>query len=410
VRALVLDPRLAGISGDMLLGALADLTGEVDCLYEVASAIEEGVEYCERVELKVYDVERRGIRAKRVELVAKEAAEGVTPETFKRNLDRVLEGLDLSEDAKGLARRVVDEMCDAEARVHGSTHELFDVASVDTIFDVVGAVALLERSGLLGSEIYTTPPALGYGVVETAHGLLSIPAPMTLEILRRHGFAYSSVAVEHELTTPTGAALLVNLARRVVDYYPPMRVERVGYGAGSRDLKLVPNVLRAVLGEASSPVATERVVILETTVDDVTGEVLGNAVERLLELGALDVVVLTGVGKKNRPVHVVRVLSGPELCTELAEALIEELGTLGVRALEASRLAVERVRRRFEVEVCGRRFEVEVKESKTLDGRALRVKPEYEDLKRISRELGIPLRRVAEIVQREIEKRVPFHN
>jgi uncharacterized protein (TIGR00299 family) protein len=405
VKALVLDPRLAGISGDMLLGALVDLTDEVDCLYEVASTIEERVEYCKGLELKVYDVERRGIRAKRVELVVKESVEGVTPEAFKHNLDRVLESLDLSEDAKRLARKVVDEICDAEAKVHGATHELFDVASVDTIFDVVGTAALLEKSGLLDSEIYTTPPALGYGVVKTAHGLLSIPAPMTLEMLRRHGFAYSNLAVEHELTTPTGAALLVNLAKRVVNYYPPMKVEGIGYGAGSRNLELVPNVLRAVLGEVSSPVAAERVVVLETTVDDVTGEVLGHAVERLLELGALDVVILTGVGKKNRPVHVVRVLSKLELCTELTEALIEELGTLGVRILEASRFTVERVGKRLEVEVCGKKFEVTVKESKTLNGRALRVKPEYEDLKRISRELGVPLRRVVEIVQREIEKR-----
>jgi len=407
VRVLVLDPRLAGVSGDMLLGALVDLTGDVDCLYDVASAIEERVEYCEGLELNVYDVERRGIRAKRVELIAKESVKGVTPGAFKRNLDGVLEGLGLSEEAKRVAKIVADEICDSEARVHGAAHELFEVASVDTIFDVVGAVALLDRSRLLGSEVYTTPPALGYGVVETAHGLLPVPAPMTLEILRRHGFAYSNLAVEGELTTPTGAALLVNLAKRVVDYYPPMRVEGVGYGAGSRDLGLVPNVLRAVLGEAPSPATAERVVVLETTVDDVTGEVLGHAVERLLELGALDVVVLAGVGKKGRPVHVVRVLSKPERSAELVGALIEELGTLGVRALEASRFAVERLERRLEVEVCGRRFEVAVKESKTLDGRTLRVKPEYEDLKRISKELGIPLRRVSEMVQKEIEKRGP---
>jgi len=407
VKILVLDPRLAGISGDMLLGALVDLTGKVDCLYEVASAIEKEVEYCEGLELKVYDVERRGVKAKRVELSARESLKGVTPEAFKRNLRRVLEGLDLSEVAKEVAWKVADEICDAEARVHGPGHELFEVASVDTIFDVIGAVALLDRSGLLSSEIYTTPPALGSGAVETAHGLLPIPTPMTLEVLRKHGFAYSNLAVEHELTTPTGAALLVNLAKRVVDFYPPMRVEGVGYGAGSKDLELVPNVLRAVLGEGPSPVARERVVVLETTVDDVTGEVLGHAVERLLELGALDVVVLTGVGKKGRPAHVVRVLSKPERSSELAEALIEELGTLGVRALEAFRFVVERLERKLEVEVCGKRFEVAVKEAKALDGRALRVKPEYEDLKKISRELGIPLRRVLEILQREVEGQGP---
>ncbi|MEM4576401.1 MAG: nickel pincer cofactor biosynthesis protein LarC [Candidatus Nezhaarchaeales archaeon] len=398
---LIIDSRLAGVSGDMMLAALVDLTGEVDCLHRLTSIIERTVEYCEEVELKVYDVYRKGVKAKKVELKAKENLGGVTPSKFKCNVDRVLEVVDISDKAKNFVKKVVEEICEAEARIHDEGHEMFEVASVDTIFDVVGVASLLDRSRLFDSEIYATPPALGSGVVETSHGLLSVPTPITLEILRKHCFPYSNVPINYELTTPTGAALLVNLAKRVVDFYPPAKVKGVGYGAGSKDLTLIPNVLRVVSGEGSLNLeSVERIVVIETTVDDVTGEIVGNVIEKLLGLGALDVVVLQGIGKKGRPVHLVKVLARLENYAEIAEALINELGTLGVRVFETPRIKVERIQKLVEIEVLGKKFEVTVKESKMPNGKLVRVKPEYEDLNRISRELGIPLRKVLEIVQK----------
>lgn len=403
MKALIIDPRLAGISGDMLLSALVDLSGEVDSLYRLVSMIERKVEYCEKIELEIHDVHRRGIRAKIVELRVKERLEGITPTKLKYSIEKVLESLDLSDEAKSFSKRVAEEICEAEVRVH-KEHELLEVASADTIFDIVGVALLLDKLELFDSEIYTTPPALGSGFIESSHGILPVPAPATLEILRRHNFAYSNVPVNHELTTPTGAALLVSLTEKIVDIYPPMKVKGIGYGAGLKDLPLLPNVLRVVLGESSNLKVADRIVVLETTVDDVTGEILGNAIERLIELGALDVTVLQGVGRKGRPAHVVKVLTRFEKHAELAEALIDELGTLGVRVLEVPRIVVERVQKRVEVEIQGKKFEVIVKESRTPNGKLLRVKPEYEDLKRISRELGMPLRTVLEVIQKKLWK------
>lgn len=402
MKVLIIDPRLSGVSGDMLLSALVDLSGEVDSLYRLASTIEDRVEYCERVELKVRDVLRKGVRAKRVELKVEERLEGITPSKLKHEVDKVLELLDLSSEARSFSKKVVEEICEAEERVHGEGHELFEVASVDTIFDIIGVAILLDKLRLFSSEVYTTPPALGSGLIEAGHGFLPVPAPITLEILRRHNFAYSNVSVDEELTTPTGAALLVNLARRIVDFYPPMRVKAVGYGAGSKDLPSLPNVLRVILGESLSPRFMNRIVVLETTIDDITGEVLGSVVERLIELGALDVNVLQGLGKKGRPVYIIKVLARLEDYAELAEVLMDELGTLGIRIFEVPRIVAERVQKRIEVEVQGRKFEVTVKEARTPSGRLLRVKPEYEDLKRISRELEVPLRRVLEAVQKKL--------
>ncbi|MEM0320210.1 MAG: nickel pincer cofactor biosynthesis protein LarC [Candidatus Nezhaarchaeales archaeon] len=404
MKVLVIDPRLAGISGDMLLSALIDLSGEEEVLHRLASVIEEEVDYCEEVDLEIHDVHRGGIRAKRVVLKVKEKLEGITSSKFKYNVEKVLRALDLSDEAESFSKKVVEEICEAEAKVHVG-NELLEVASVDTIFDVVGVALLLDRLRLFDSEIYTTPPVLGSGFIETRHGVLPVPAPATLEILRKHNFTYSNISIDQELTTPTGAALLVNLAKKVIDFYPPMRVAGVGYGAGLKDLPSIPNVLRVVLGETASLKVADRNVVLETTVDDVTGEVLGDVIEKLVELGALDVTVLQGIGKKGRPVYIVKVLARFEDHAKLAEALIDELGTLGVRILEVPRIVVERSQKRVEVEVQGRKFEVTVKESKMPNNRLLRVKPEYEDLKRISRELRIPLRRVLDIVQRELWKR-----
>lgn len=402
---LIIDSKLAGISGDMILAALVDLTGEVDCLYQLTSVIERTVEYCEGVELKIYDVYRKGIRAKRVEFKAKESISGVSPSRFKYNVNKVLEVANISDVAKEFVKKVIEEICEAEAKIHKEEHEMFEVASVDTIFDVVGVASLLDKLRLFNSEIYATPPALGSGIVETRHGLLSVPTPITLEILRKHCFAYSNVPISYELTTPTGAALLVNLAKKVVDFYPPAKVKGVGYGAGSKDLVLIPNVLRVVLGEGSLNLeAMDRIVVLETTVDDVTGEIIGNVIEKLLGFGALDVAVLQGIGKKGRPVYLIKVLTRLENYAELAEALINELGTLGVRVFETPRIRIERTQKSVEVEILGKKFKVTVKESKTPSGKLVRIKPEYEDLNRISRELGVPLRRVFEIVQKNLER------
>ncbi|RLF04782.1 MAG: TIGR00299 family protein, partial [Thermoprotei archaeon] len=291
MKALIIDPRLAGISGDMLLASLVDLTKRINDLYRLVEELERKIDYCRKVDLNIYDVDRLGIRAKRVELKIDEDLRGITPSRFKANVKKVLDDAELSDKAKDFVRRVINEILEAEVKVHYELKEMHEVASVDTIFDVIGVALLLDKAGLLNASIYATPPALGSGFIKTNHGILPVPAPVTLEILRKHEYPYFNISVDCELTTPTGAALLVSLASKIVDFYPPMRVRGVGYGAGSSSLAEIPNVLRVIEGDEGHA-TIERVVVLETSVDDVTGEIMGHLFDKLFELGALDVMII----------------------------------------------------------------------------------------------------------------------
>ncbi|KUJ93042.1 MAG: pyridinium-3,5-bisthiocarboxylic acid mononucleotide nickel chelatase [Archaeoglobus sp.] len=293
---------------------------------------------------------------------------------------------------------VIDDLISAEAALHGNNFHLHEVASLDTIFDVVGSAALLCRNGYLDAEIYTTPPALGGGSIEIAHGRITIPAPATLEILRRHKFRYSNFNVDAELTTPTGAAILANLTENIVDVFPPMTPFRVGYGSGTRKIHGVVNVLRVAEGDAFQAV-NDRIVILETNVDDASGEIIGHAATRLFEEGAVDVYVTPAIGKKNRPTHVISVITDYKNYSRLVELLMRETGTIGVRIYELPRMVAQRKKERVEVFLEGKKFEITVKISRVGE-KVINAKPEYEDLKRVARELNLPLREVAKKVEK----------
>ena len=389
MRMLVLDPSIAGASGDMVLSALIDLTGLREVAFEVARAIEARLG-C-RVEVSVDEATRAGVRATRVEV----EAEGRVDRVVEAGLS-LCRALGMTSRAEGLVERVLRDLVEAEGRVHGGGHELHELASPDTLIDVVGSIAVMERSGLLEAKVYATPPALGGGTVSLGHAQCRGPAPATLELLRAHRASYLQVGVDEELTTPTGAALILNLAEEVVDLYPPMRVARVGYGAGSRELIRVPNVLRAVEGESMGRLGEDRVVVVETNLDDVTGELVGYLIERLVKAGALDVSVLQGVGRKGRPCLVVKALARPGDHLRVVEELMRESGTLGVRVREESRVVAERRVEEVDVELQGARFKVRVKVSWGPRGELLSVKPEHDDVRRVAEELGAPLRKVYE--------------
>ncbi|MCS7386253.1 MAG: nickel pincer cofactor biosynthesis protein LarC [archaeon GB-1867-005] len=408
MRTLIIDPKLAGISGDMILAALIDLTGRASEIPHLANIIEEELDHCEKFEVDVIDVKKEGIRAKSIKIKLIEKKKEVEAIKIKEYARKIGEKIGLSARSMSFALKVLDDLISAEAKVHGvdeaSTH-LHELASADTFLDVIGAACILEREKILNEnvEIYATPPALGGGLVKTSHGLLPCPAPATIEILAKHKFRYSQTPIEVELTTPTGAAILVNLTSKLVDFYPPMKIERVGYGAGSKDLKGIPNILRVIEGQAFN-LAQDKIVVLETTVDDATGEILGYLIERLIQKGALDVAIIPGVGKKNRPINVIKVLSRWEDHQSLIEVLMSETGTLGVRVQEIPRAVALREIRKITVKIRGRQHQINVKVSKTADGKILNIKPEYEDLKLIASELNIPLRQVESEVKRQLCK------
>lgn len=303
-----------------------------------------------------------------------------------REVRRVLERARLRSPVRERALAIFEALGRAEAAVHGvalARVHFHEVGAVDAIVDVAGAAIGLDRLGV--ARVTASAVALGEGSVETAHGRLPLPAPATLELLR--GIPTVPAHVRWETVTPTGAAIL----RSVVDEFrslPALTIEAIGHGAGDDRPGPMPNVLRAVLGSAGGPSA-DRVVLLETNLDDLVPEHFEYLMERLFEAGALDVSVQHLQMKKNRPGFGVRVLGRPADRLALARVLFAESTALGVRVSEQDRLVLSREQRKVSTPF-GR---IGVKLVKGGDGRC-DVSAEYDDCKRAARRTGAPLRDV----------------
>lgn len=273
-------------------------------------------------------------------------------------------------------------LADAEGQLHNRPpHQVHfhEVGGIDAIIDVVGTCAALEVLGV--DEIYGSPVANGIGMVRSAHGFIPIPAPATVELLK-DAPSYG-IDIDLELTTPTGAALL---AANVSGWgaMPAMTIRASGFGAGTRELDDRPNLTQVVLGTTPATLVEpgQTVQLLQTNVDDVTGEALAHTINELLDAGAYDAWITNVLGKKGRPSHVVSALADPTLAGQVAETMVAETGSLGVRASTLQRWPQSR---RFdEVEVEGRTVRIKVS--------AGRAKVEYEDAARLARQIGVPLR------------------
>jgi uncharacterized protein (TIGR00299 family) protein len=303
-------------------------------------------------------------------------------------------------------------LAEAEGRVHGVPAQqahFHEIGALDALADIAGSCA--ARHSLSVGRVLSRSVSVGGGYVSTAHGLLSVPGPAAMEILRCHDMPWKGGPVEEELLTPTGAALLAVLVDEFVSSIPPIRAEKVGYGAGRRELDL-PNVLRSMIAETLSVPQEammhrghgDQIVQLETNVDDVTGEVLGHLIEQLMQAGALDVSVLPALMKKGRAGSVIRAISRSEDMQHLSRVMIRETGSLGVRIFPSiHRLVAAREQREVQVDINGKVYRAQVKESR-LDGELLGIKPEYEDCRRIAGETGLPLRMVIKKIEEEAVK------
>ena len=406
-KVLVVDPTLAGVSGDMLVAALLDLNGKKSLLDELSRSLSR-LPQVREFNVVVEERNVSGFKAKYVRLSVSEVRDAVIGKDLINYLERVGSDLSLSEDVMRLAKDVLINILKVEALIHNSTVydvHLHEVGSIDTLFDILATIMLLNDLGLLNSRKYSLPVAVGGGLVRTEHGLIPSPAYVTLEILKSRNYYVFGGPIDDELTTPTGAALLVTLFEPV-KYLPLMKVERVGYGCGSKVFKELPNILRVVLGTSDelNMLSYDEVYVLETNVDDVTGEVLGYTVEKLLSLGALDVVIIPTTTKKGRPGHIVKVICREELVPELTKYLIEGLGTLGVRVLRTSRYVVPRREvKELSISSGGKEFKVRVKVCMDNQGNIVKVKPEFDDLKKVSEELGVPISKLVSEVLKHLK-------
>ena len=247
-KVIVIDCQSAGISGDMTISALIDLGARQKRIMKAAEIVEENLPTLAKLGVEVSDVERHGIKAKAFNVMSTEEPKPMKAKDARNVLSKCLETAELSDIASVYALKVLNSLIEGESRVHGkeSNLHLHELASADTFVDILGTATALDDLELFrDAEIYSTPVAVGGGSVKFSHGTFAVPAPATIEILRSKNYPIIGGPINHELTTPTGAAILVNLAESS-SFYPPIRPIKIGYGAGSRDFEELTNVLRIV--------------------------------------------------------------------------------------------------------------------------------------------------------------------
>jgi uncharacterized protein (TIGR00299 family) protein len=375
-------------------------------LDKVARIVEENLPGASHVHVKTTRVERGEISAQLVEVRSEEKVSKRKASDLQSSALKCGKALDLSEWGTAFVKSVLDTLSLAESRVHGHSAkevELHELGSADTLVDILGIAYLADELELSGARWWCGPVGVGTGVTEFSGRTYPNPAPAVAEILRSHEFPMKTSSIQFELTTPTGAAIAVNLADGKTGEIPIITSYKIGYGAGAKDLDEIANILRLTVGELSgTDHAHDEVVVLETNLDDVSGEVIGRAVERLMEAGARDVSITPVFMKKNRPGQLVSVVADKAKSEHLAELLMEETGTLGVREMPVSRHISRRASGTMAIEVKGKKFQVRVKKSLTATGHFQGGKVEYEDLRRISNETGLSIRELQKIVEASI--------
>ena len=384
---VILDPQNSGISGNMVIGSLIDIGADKSGAIEV---MEHYGSHFGDIKVKIKRVNKSGISASYVQVQSKD----VRSIKYKELIQK-LEGIKhkkVNEDIIKFSKSVFKTLADAEVKIHGtSLNEVHfhEVGAADAVADIIGASYCFYNLNFNREKIYGMPIALGGGRIKSKHGDLSVPAPATLEILKN--IPVFGGPEEFELTTPTGAALYVNMVNETCNFYPLIANKKIGYGAGKLDLN-IPNVLRILSGSIGTQ--TDNVNILETNIDNITGEVMGHTFNKLLDAGARDVTIIPVIMKKNRPGHLLRVIVSPENCDNVAEAIIRETGTLGVRILPyVHRNIVNREITPIKIIINKVDYKINIKVGK-IGNDIINYSPEYEDAKEISDITGIPLKDV----------------
>jgi uncharacterized protein (TIGR00299 family) protein len=385
---LVFDP-FHGAAGDMIIGALLDCGADRDRVMKAMRSVVS--------EPSVTEVYRAGIRALRVD---------TRTVTTRRTLSEVMGRLDEAKDdvppeALAMAKRVFMRINDAEEKVHGAHAHFHEVGADDAIADVIGACTALHCLRIDGVAV--RPVIIGGGSGIGSHGVFPIPAPATAEILRQSALKIGKSDENGELCTPTGAALLAEFSTIAVADLGTYSVKAIGYGAGARNPAEIPNVIRAMVVETTietAALSTDSVDVLETNIDDVSGEVIANALIQLLEAGARDASAIPVIMKKGRPGFLIRVICSGEKSMALAEQMARELGTLGIRCIPAiHRFIADRTIEPVEVEISGKRRTMPVKYGK-IRGKVYTLKAEFEPARIWAAELRIPVHQVLRAIEK----------
>ena len=402
---IVIDPQIAGVSGDMLLSSLIDLGADKN---EIIEGIKKSEKFLSNSTIKKIDfkkIQKHGVES--TELIL-EIDENISKrkgiEIKKSILDSVNE-LNLSIKAKRFAESCINSLISSESKIHGINEDsvhFHEASSIDTLIDIVGVTIACENLKLFEEKIVCLPVSVGGGTVNFSHGTMSNPASAVLQIFKNSNLNIQGSNAKEELTTPTGACILTNLTNNSIEYYPSMNITAIGYGAGQKDFDAFSNVLKIIQGSENNS-GKDRVKILETNIDDISGEILGHLIEKIMDQGAKDVSIYPGITKKGRPTNLVCVICDESIVNIIIDILVLETGTLGIRISDSNRIIVPRTNHSFSLTFDDKSFEVNYK--KSLYKGKTHFKIEFDDLKNISNSLDKSIIEVEAFLRREIEKR-----
>ncbi len=401
---IVVDPQIAGISGDMLLCSLVDLGADKNQIVEGIKKIEKFLPDSKINKIDFQKIQKNGIESTELILEIDEKISERKGVEIKNAIINSVNELQLSDKAKSFAESCINSLISSESKIHGISEDsvhFHEASSIDTLIDIVGVTIACEKLKLFEEKIVCLPVSVGSGTVSFSHGTMSNPASAVLQIFKNSNLTIKGNNANEELTTPTGACILVNLTDNSVEYYPSMNISSIGYGAGQKNFESFSNVLKIVQGDQGKT-EMDTVKILETNVDDVSGEILGYLIEKIMKVGAKDISIYPGITKKGRPTNLISIMCDDEKIETITDILVLETGTLGIRILDSNRLIVSRTNHSFSLTFEGKSFEINYKKS-TYKGKT-HFKIEFEDLKNISETLDKPIRDVELFLRKEIEK------
>ena len=403
---IVIDPQIAGISGDMLLSALVNLGANKSKIIDGIKTAEKFLDGSEIKKIDFESVKKHGTEATTLVLDVDEKVHERKGTEIKKCIQDSIEKLTLSEKAKNFAISSIDVLMQAESKIHGyplaSVH-FHEASSIDTVVDIIGTAIALDDLKFFDDHIITSPVAVGSGTITFSHGTTSNPASGILEIFRNSNIIICGGNVKEELTTPTGASLLVSLTNECSEFYPSLKVKSIGYGAGKKDFEGFSNVLKIVQGVETNILVKDSVKVLETNVDDVSGEILGNLIEKIMSGGAKDVTISNAITKKGRPTNLISVICDSNSVHDIMNLLINETGTLGVRVRTSERFTVPRSLESIPVTIDGQNFTVHYK---TANNNTKNFKLEFDDVKQISNLLNKSFRETGELIKPQVKKKL----
>ena len=403
----VIDAQVAGISGDMLLSSLVNIGANKSKIIDGIHSAESLVNDVKVKKIDFVEEKKNSLQATSLLLEIDDDAHERKGIEIKDIIEKSAEKLTISESAKTFAVKSIETLIRAESKIHGEPEDsvhFHEAASFDTVVDLLGTAIALDDLGCFDDDIVVTPVAIGGGTVTFSHGTSSNPAYAILEIFRESGIITVGGNVKDELTTPTGASMLVNLVKECSEFYPPMKIQSIGYGAGQKDFEGFSNVLKVVRGIASTKLQLDTVKILETNVDDVSGEVLGNMIEKIMAHGAKDVTISSAITKKGRPTNLVSVICDSDTMNSIMDLLVTETGTLGVRVRTSERYIVPRSVKTVSVNIQGQSFDVRYKTRDLNNGSHFKI--ESDDIKEISGALSISFKDTEELLNQEVRKKI----